>query len=158
MKNNAQFSADAVESTSALATQEIDELSQEVSFTAVSLTDMYDKASQLNDNQEALTLTPEYYKFKGEGEKVRAIFAGIINATFINKEATKNNGGIKVYQDQDAVVFITKDKKSYLHAGVSLVKGVKGFNIAPGTPIEITFVEKKGDVAIFTVGVLGDKK
>jgi len=105
-------------------------------------------ASQnLNKATRILTLTNVYKEFSALGEKFRGVYFGqqmIEVKDPITKEKVKRKA-----------VRLINDGVVYLNAGVNLVNQFERNSIPVGTAVEIEFIEKQGNVKVYSVALLG---
>lgn len=105
-------------------------------------------ASQnLNKATRILTLTNVYKEFSALGEKFRGVYFGqqmIDVKDPITKEKVKRKA-----------VRLINDGVIYLNAGVNLVNQFERNSIPVGTAVEIEFIEKQGNVKVYSVALLG---
>ena len=105
-------------------------------------------ASQnLNKATRILTLTNVYKEFSALGEKFRGVYFGqqmIDVKDPITKEKVKRKA-----------VRLINDGVVYLNAGVNLVNQFERNSIPVGTAVEIEFIEKQGNVKVYSVALLG---
>jgi hypothetical protein len=105
-------------------------------------------ASQnLNKASRILTLTNVYKEFSTLGEKFRGVYFGqqmIDVKDPITKEKVKRKA-----------VRLINDGVIYLNAGVNLVNQFERNSIPVGTAVEIEFIEKQGNVKVYSVALLG---
>lgn len=105
-------------------------------------------ASQnLNKATRILTLTNVYKEFSALGEKFRGVYFGqqmIDVKDPISKENVKRKA-----------VRLINDGVVYLNAGVNLVNQFERNSIPVGTAVEIEFIEKQGNVKVYSLALLG---
>lgn len=111
------------------------------------LSAMLDASRNLEAAKPVLTLTQIYKEFSKVGETFRGVFFGIVAINVKDKET------------EDLVerpaIRIINDGKVYLNAGVNLVNQFRNSNIPIGTPVEIEFTEKHGQVKVYSITILG---
>ena len=105
-------------------------------------------ASQnLNKASRILTLTNVYKEFSSLGEKFRGVYFGHVMITVkdpISKDLVERKA-----------VRLINDGVVYLNAGVNLVNQFERNSIPVGTAVEIEFIEKQGNVKVYSVALLG---
>ena len=105
-------------------------------------------ASQnLNKATRILTLTNVYKEFSSLGEKFRGVYFGQ-QMIDVKDPITKD------LVERKAVRLIN-DGVVYLNAGVNLVNQFERNSIPVGTAVEIEFIEKQGNVKVYSVALLG---
>ena len=94
----------------------------------------------------AINLSPEYIELAKPGESFRGIFWGFTEIT-VNDQVTDEQRQIP------AAAFLV-DKCIRINGGVALVSECKKAGIDKGTPLEVTFKEKKGNLKIYSLTLL----
>jgi hypothetical protein len=100
----------------------------------------------LSNLKTAINLSPEYIELAKPGESFRGIFWGFTEIT-VNDQVTDEQRQIP------AAAFLV-DKCIRINAGVALVSECKKAGIDKGTPLEVTFKEKKGNLKIYSLTLL----
>lgn len=103
-------------------------------------------AAKLKEKKAVLSLTAEYLELQKPGESFRGIFIGFQPMSV----ADQQTGELKEIQ---AARFLI-DKGVKINGGVVLVNEIKRSGITSGTPVEVTYKEKKGNVKIYTLTLL----
>lgn len=153
-KQYIQFSADAAEATGVAATQETN---SNLTLVVPSLEDLMAAVEDLDDKDEAVTITAVYKEFTTPGETARGIFFGYRDGKFKDDNATTEAGGEQQYTEGKLVVWMTKDKKCFCAAGKALVGEFERNNIPVGSSVVITYTGKKERTKVFTVGLTKKK-
>ena len=109
--------------------------------------EMLEASANLSKLKTAINLSPEYIELAKPGEKFRGIFWGFTEIT-VNDQVTDEQRTIP------AAAFLV-DKSIRINAGVALVSECKKVGINKGTPLEVTFKEKKGNLKIYSLTLLG---
>ena len=117
-----------------------------VDMDAAAFSALVDASSKLREKKPVITLTAEYIELAKPGESFRGIFIGFQDMQ-VTDQAT---GELKNIQ---AARFLV-DKGVKINGGVVLVNEVKRAGISSGTPVEVTFKEKKGNTKIYTITLL----
>lgn len=117
-----------------------------VDMDAAEFSALVDASAKLKEKKPVITLTAEYIELAKPGESFRGIFIGFQDMQ-VTDQAT---GELKNIQ---AARFLV-DKGVKINGGVVLVNEVKRAGISPGTSIEVTFKEKKGNTKIYTITLL----
>ena len=101
----------------------------------------------LNKASRVLTLTNVYKEFTVIGETFRGVYFGPV---FIKVKDP-------IYKDliEKKAVRLINDGVVYLNAGVNLVNQFERNNIPVGSAVEIEFVEKQGNVKVYSLALLG---
>jgi len=108
--------------------------------------EMLEASANLSKLKTAINLSPEYIELAKPGESFRGIFWGFTEIT-VNDQVTNEPRQI------DAAAFLV-DKAIRINAGVALVSECKKAGIDKGTPLEVTFKEKKGNLKIYSLTLL----
>jgi hypothetical protein len=108
------------------------------------LSELIAKSEGLAKLKPVMTLTADYIELEKPDDAFRGIYIGIgeINVT------DKVTGELKAIE---SVRFII-DKQVKINAGVSLVRELK--NVPVGTPLEVKYLRKDGNVKIYSVTLL----
>ena len=108
--------------------------------------EMLEASANLTKLKVAITLSPEYIELEKPGELFRGIFWGFteiqVNDKLTGEQLTKS-----------AAAFLV-DKCIRINAGVALVSMCQKSGIEKGTPVEVTFKEKKGNLKIYSLTLL----
>ena len=108
--------------------------------------EMLEASANLKQLKAAINLSPEYIEMAKPGESFRGIFWGFTEIT-VNDQVTGEQRTIP------AAAFLV-DKAIRINAGVALVGECKKSGIDKGTPVEVTFKEKKGNLKIYSLTLL----
>lgn len=109
--------------------------------------EMLEASSNLSKLKTAINLSPEYIELAKPGESFRGIFWGFTEIT-VNDQVTGEQRTIP------AAAFLV-EKTIRINAGVALVSECKKAGIDKGTPLEVTFKEKKGNLKLYSLTLLG---
>jgi len=109
--------------------------------------EMLEASSNLSKLKTAINLSPEYIELAKVGESFRGIFWGFTEIT-VNDQVTGEQRTIP------AAAFLV-EKTIRINAGVALVSECKKAGIDKGTPLEVTFKEKKGNLKLYSLTLLG---
>ena len=108
--------------------------------------EMLEASSNLSKLKTAINLSPEYIELAKPGESFRGIFWGFTEIT-VNDQVTGEQRTIP------AAAFLV-EKTIRINAGVALVSECKKAGIDKGTPVEVIFKEKKGNLKIYSLTLL----
>ena len=108
--------------------------------------EMLEASANLSKLKTAISLSPEYIELAKPGESFRGIFWGFTQIT-VNDQVTGEQRTI------DAAAFLV-DKAIRINAGVALVSECKKAGIEKGTPLEVTYKEKKGNLKVYGLTLL----
>lgn len=114
--------------------------------TATITPEMLEASANLSKLKVAINLSPEYIELVKPLESFRGIFWGFTEIT-VNDQVTGEQRVIP------AAAFLV-DKAIRINAGVALVGECKKSGIEKGTPLEVTFKEKKGNLKIYSLTLL----
>jgi hypothetical protein len=112
-----------------------------------SLSAMLAASRSLNAAKPVLTLTNVYKEFDKIGETFRGVYYGISNIT-VKDQATQE------LVERPAVRLINEGTV-YLNAGVNLVNQFRRNNLPVGTAVQIEYIEKQGNVKVYSLAILG---
>jgi hypothetical protein len=104
-------------------------------------------SKNLNKASRILTLTNVYKEFSTIGEIFKGVYFGQVMITVkdpISKDLVERKA-----------VRLINDGVVYLNAGVNLVNQFERNSIPVGTAVEIEFIEKQGNVKVYSVALLG---
>ena len=108
--------------------------------------EMLEASANLKQLKAAINLSPEYIELVKPGENFRGIFWGFTEIQ-VNDQVSGEQRTIP------AAAFLV-DKAIRINAGVALVGECKKSGIDKGTPVEVTFKEKKGNLKIYSLTLL----
>jgi 3-methyladenine DNA glycosylase Tag len=108
--------------------------------------EMLEASANLKQLKAAINLSPEYIELVKPGENFRGIFWGFTEIQ-VNDQVTGEQRTIP------AAAFLV-DKAIRINAGVALVGECKKSGIDKGTPVEVMFKEKKGNLKIYSLTLL----
>lgn len=114
--------------------------------TAAITPEMLEASANLTKLKVAINLSPEYIELVKPGESFRGIFWGFTEIT-VNDQVTGEQRNLP------AAAFLV-EKAIRINAGVALVGECKKSGIDKGTPVEVTFKEKKGNLKIYSLTLL----
>jgi len=110
------------------------------------LSQMLEASSNLSKATASSTLSTSYIELSSEGDSFRGIFAGITTISMTDQVTGEP-------KDQEVARFLI-DKQVRINGGAVLLSELKSTGVAPGTPLEVTFVEKKGKTKIYSLTLL----
>ena len=110
------------------------------------LSQMLEASSNLSKATASFTLSTSYIELSSEGDSFRGIFAGITTISTTDQVTGEP-------KDQEVARFLI-DKQVRINGGAVLLSELKSTGVAPGTPLEVTFVEKKGKTKIYSLTLL----
>jgi len=98
--------------------------------------------------KKGLTLTAEYIELTKVGDSFRGVYIGLgeVNVT------DKQTGELKPLK---AARFLISGKV-FINAGIVLVDEINRAGVPVGTPMEVTYTEKKGNTKIYQLTLLTD--
>jgi hypothetical protein len=108
--------------------------------------EMLEASANLSSLKTAINLSPEYIELAKPGESFRGIFWGFTEITV--------NDQVSGEQRQIPAAAFLVDKCIRINGGVALVSECKKAGIDKGTPLEVTFKEKKGNLKIYSLTLL----
>ena len=126
--------------------QNNNQLARANEVTAAITPELLEASANLTTLKVAINLSPEYIELVKAGESFRGIFWGFTEIT-VNDQVTGEQRTIS------AAAFLV-DKAIRINAGVALVGECKKSGIDKGTPVEVTFKEKKGNLKIYSLTLL----
>lgn len=110
------------------------------------LSQMLEASSNLEKATTSFTLSTSYIELSSEGDSFRGIFAGITTIQMTDQSTGEP-------KDQEVARFLI-NKQVRINGGSVLLSELKSTGVASGTPLEVTFVEKKGKVKIYSLTLL----
>ena len=117
-------------------------------FDGLDIEALLEKSNDLKKLDTIVSLSPESITLEKVGESFRGIFMGI-GEMIVNDP--KEEDGKRVLP---CVKFLI-DKKMCINAGAVLVSECRNASLKLGTPLEVTYTEKKGNVKIYRITLLG---
>jgi hypothetical protein len=109
---------------------------------------MLEKSAQLDKLDTVVSLSPESITLEKVGESFRGIFMGFGEMT-INDQ--NNDEGKRTISCAKFLI----DKKMRINGGAVLVSEIKNAAVKEGTPLLVEYTEKKGNVKIYRISLLG---
>lgn len=110
---------------------------------------LLEASSNLEDLEPVIQLTSEYVELAKPGETFKGIFIGFQAMNVTNKESGEMT-------ERTAARFLI-NKVVKINAGVSLVRELKNAGLPAGTPVQVTYVKKEGNLKIYALELLGKK-
>ena len=110
------------------------------------LSTMLEQSSRLKDLKPVIQLTSEYVELHKPGETFKGIFIGFQTMNLTDKET-----GEKF--EKQAARFLC-DRIVKINGGVSLVREIKNAGLPNGTPVQVTYVKKEGNLKIYALELL----
>ena len=109
--------------------------------------ELLEKSSSMEKMKTVLSLSPESITLDKVGESFRGIFVGFGEMT-VNDQ--NEEGGKRTLPCAKFLI----DKKMCINGGAVLVSEIKNAKVKIGTPLEVEYVEKKGNVKIYRIQLL----
>lgn len=113
----------------------------------VNIADLLVASTKLQTLKPVVTLSSEYIELESVGSSFRGIYAGTCEIKVTDKET----GELRTLP---SVRFIV-DKKIRVNAGAVLVSECSRCGVSVGTPIEVKYTKKEGNVKIYELTLLG---
>lgn len=114
------------------------------------LTSLLEASANLKDLEPVIQLTSEYVELSKPGEKFKGIFIGFQAWNdVINQETGESI-------ERTAARFLI-NRIVKINAGVTLVREIKNAGLPVGTPVQVTYVKKDGNVKIYALELLAKK-
>jgi hypothetical protein len=104
-------------------------------------------SSTLEKLKPVVTLSSEYIELESVGSSFRGIFGGFTEINVTDRET----GETRVLPSARFIV----DKKIRVNAGAVLVSECKKCAVAVGTPLEVKYTRKEGQIKIYELTLLG---
>jgi hypothetical protein len=114
----------------------------------VDMAALLEKSSSLGSLQTVVSLSPESIVLDKVGESFRGVFMGF-GEMIVNDPSTEEGK-----RTIPSVKFLV-DKKMRINGGAVLLSEIKSAGVTVGTPLEVTYTEKKGNVKIYSITLLG---
>lgn len=111
------------------------------------IADLLNASSNLDKLEPVVTLSSEYIELESVGSTFRGIFGGYTEINVTDRET----GETRTLQ---AVRFVV-DKKIRVNAGAVLVSECRKCAVNVGTPLEVKYTRKEGQVKIYELTLLG---
>lgn len=111
------------------------------------LTQMLEASTVLSNLTPSFTLSTSYIELAKEGDSFRGIYAGMTTIDMTDQVTGEP-------RPQEVARFLI-DKQVRINGGAVLLSELKSTGVATGTPLEVTFVEKKGKTKIYSLTLLG---
>jgi hypothetical protein len=117
-------------------------------FDGLDIEALLEKSSSMDKLETVLSLSPESITLEKVGESFRGIFMGYGEMTVNDANAEEGKRTL------ECAKFLI-NKKMCINGGTVLVSELHNANVKPGTPLEVTYTEKKGNVKIYRITLLG---
>jgi hypothetical protein len=108
---------------------------------------MLEASTVLANLTPSFTLSTSYIELSSEGDSFRGIYAGMTTIDMTDQVTGEP-------RSQEVARFLI-DKQVRINGGAVLLSELKSTGVATGTPLEVTFVEKKGKTKIYSLTLLG---
>jgi hypothetical protein len=122
------------------------------------LINLMNQSTNVDKLEPVMSLTANYLELAKPGESFKCLFVDFstinVNGTITDSETGEETEGLK----ELPAVRLLANKQLFLNAGVSLVNELKALHLPSGTPILITYKEKKGNLKIYSIDLLGALK
>lgn len=112
-----------------------------------SMESMLEASASLSKLKPVVVLSSEYIELESVGSSFRGIYAGLSEIQVTDKES----GELKSLK---AARFIV-DKKIRVNAGAVLLSELARCGVNAGTPLEVTYSRKEGQIKIYELTLLG---
>jgi hypothetical protein len=136
----------AISTTAVEATENSKEITTTNVFDPAQLEQFLNASEKLKSKKPVLQLTAEYMELSKPGENFRGIYQGLTTISVTDKATGETI-------EKAAARFIV-NRKICLNAGTSLVRELKQSNLPSGTPVEVTYMKKEGNLKIYAVSIL----
>jgi hypothetical protein len=113
------------------------------------LSSLLEASANLEDLEPVIQLTSEYVELAKPGETFKGIFIGFQAMNVTDKVTGEHS-------ERTAARFLI-NKVVKINAGVSLVRELKNAGLPAGTPVQVTYVKKEGNLKIYALELLGKK-
>jgi len=113
------------------------------------LSSLLEASANLEDLEPVIQLTSEYVELAKPGETFKGIFIGFQSMNVTDKTTGEQT-------ERTAARFLI-NKVVKINAGVSLVRELKNAGLPAGTPVQVTYVKKEGNLKIYALELLGKK-
>jgi hypothetical protein len=110
---------------------------------------LLEASANLEDLEPVIQLTSEYVELAKPGETFKGIFIGFQAMNVTDKVTGEHS-------ERTAARFLI-NKVVKINAGVSLVRELKNAGLPAGTPVQVTYVKKEGNLKIYALELLGKK-
>jgi len=108
---------------------------------------LLEASANLEDLEPVIQLTSEYVELAKPGETFKGIFIGFQAMNVTDKVTGEQS-------ERTAARFLI-NKVVKINAGVSLVRELKNAGLPAGTPVQVTYVKKEGNLKIYALELLG---
>jgi hypothetical protein len=110
---------------------------------------LLEASANLEELEPVIQLTSEYVELAKPGETFKGIFIGFQAMNVTDKVTAEQS-------ERTAARFLI-NKVVKINAGVSLVRELKNAGLPAGTPVQVTYVKKEGNLKIYALELLGKK-
>lgn len=113
----------------------------------VNFQELIAKSQELANLNPIINLSAEYIELEKAGESFRGVYAGMQDMNVTDTQTGE--------QRKTKAVRFMIDKQIRINGGVVLVSEIERSGIDVGTPVEVTYTGKKGNLKIYSVTLLG---
>lgn len=105
------------------------------------------KTENLNKLKKEVNLSSTYVELEKVGDSFRGIYIGLTKINLTDEDSGE-------VRELDAARFLI-DGKIRLNAGSVLISELKQTQVPTGTPLQVTYTEKKGRTKIYSLTLIG---
>lgn len=117
-------------------------------FDGLDIETLLSKSTGMDEMKQVLSLSPISITLDKVGESFRGLFMGY-------GEMTVNDANHEEGKRTLVCAKFLINKQICINAGAVLISELRNANLKTGTPLEVTYTEKKGNVKIYRITLLG---
>jgi hypothetical protein len=122
------------------------------------LINLMNQSTSVDKLEPIMSLTANYLELAKPGESFKCLFVDFSTINVNGKSTDEFTGEESEGLKEIKAVRLLANKQLFLNAGVALVNELEKLNLPSGTPILITYKEKKGNLKVYSIDLLGALK
>ena len=122
------------------------------------LINLMNQSTNLDKLEPVMSLTANYLELAKPGESFKCLFVDFSTINVNGKSTDELTGEESEGLKEIKAVRLLANKQLFLNGGVALVNELEKLNLPSGTPILITYKEKKGNLKVYSIDLLGALK
>jgi hypothetical protein len=122
------------------------------------LINLMNQSTNVDKLEPVMSLTANYLELAKPGESFKCLFVDFSTINVNGKSTDELTGEESEGLKEIKAVRLLANKQLFLNGGVALVNELEKLNLPSGTPILITYKEKKGNLKVYSIDLLGALK
>jgi len=122
------------------------------------LINLMNQSTNVDKLEPVMSLTANYLELAKPGESFKCLFVDFSTINVNGKSTDELTGEESEGLKEIKAARLLANKQLFLNGGVALVNELEKLNLPSGTPILITYKEKKGNLKVYSIDLLGALK